>query len=204
MLSDYSGVPVVNGLTDSYHPTQVLADLMTIKERFGRLSGLKIAYLGDGRNNMANSLLTACPRMGMDFSIGAPIPLQPEKGVVDLAEKLKKSGTNITITDDPAAAVKGADIIYTDVWVSMGEEGKSGIDERVKMLAGYEVNEKIIKSTGKSETIFLHCLPASHKDGKHYGEVTEDVFESENSLVFDQAENRMHTIKAIFVALIGE
>ena len=201
MLAEYSGVPVVNGLTDDFHPTQVLADLMTAKECFGKIRGLKMAYVGDGRNNMANSLLLGCVRMGMDFAIGAPKNLFPTENIIKKADEMKDN-VSIVLTEDPYEAVKGADIIYTDVWVSMGEENQPGIKERIESLTKYQVNKKLMEATGK-DSVFFHCLPASHENGTHYMEVTEDVFESQNSLVFEEAENRMHTIKAMLTLLIG-
>ena len=201
MLAEYSGVPVVNGLTDDFHPTQVLADLMTAKECFGKIRGLKMAYVGDGRNNMANSLLLGCVRMGMDFAIGAPKNLFPTENIIKKANEMKDN-VSIVLTEDPYEAVKDADIIYTDVWVSMGEENQPGIKERIESLTKYQVNKKLMEATGK-DSVFFHCLPASHENGTHYMEVTEDVFESQNSLVFEEAENRMHTIKAMLTLLIG-
>ena len=201
MLAEYSGIPVINGLTDDFHPTQVLADLMTAKECFGKIRGLKMAYVGDGRNNMANSLLLGCVRMGMDFAIGAPKNLFPTENIIKKADEMKDN-VSIVLTEDPYEAVKGADIIYTDVWVSMGEENQPGIKERIESLTKYQVNKKLMEATGK-DSVFFHCLPASHEYGIHHMEVTEDVFESQNSLVFEEAENRMHTIKAMLTLLIG-
>lgn len=203
-LSKWSGIPVINGLTDDYHPTQVLADLMTAQEHFGSLEGLKMAYIGDGRNNMANSLLLTCGRMGMNFSIGSPKELFPTEHFVKSAMSLKRKECSITITENPYEAVKDADIIYTDVWVSMGEESNPDIEKRIATLSKYQVNEELMKATGKQQTVFFHCLPATHVNGQHTMEVTEEVFESVNSLVFDQAENRIHTIKAILTLLIGD
>lgn len=207
-LAKYAGVPVWNGLTDKYHPTQVLADFQTIIENFGRLKGISMAYLGDGRNNMANTLMIGAAMMGMDFRIGAPKDLFPEKELVDLANKLaEENQARIKLTDDPYEAVKGADVLYTDVWASMGEE--SEMMARIKLLKPYQVNMKLLKSTGKENPIFLHCLPAFHNNetelSKDIGEmeVTDEVFESKYSKVFDQAENRLHTIKAVMVATLG-
>lgn len=195
-LAKYSGVPVWNGLTDEYHPTQILADLLTMREHFGYLKGLKFVYLGDGRNNMANSLMIGCAKMGVDFVAIAPESLHPAKELVDLCEGYAgESGASITVTDD-VDAVKGADVLYTDVWASMGEEDKAA--ERIALLSPYQVNEELMEKTGKKETVFMHCLPAVK--GK---EVTEEVFESEASVVFDEAENRLHTIKAVMVATLG-
>ncbi len=195
-LAKYSGVPVWNGLTDEYHPTQILADFLTLKERFGRLSGLKLVFVGDGRNNMANSLMIGSSKMGLDFVILAPKCLWPTAGLVDTChEYAKASGGKITLTDD-LAAVAGADAIYTDVWCSMGEEDKAA--ERIALLSPYQVNAELMEKTGKAGTVFLHCLPAVK--GK---EVTEEIFEKYADVVFDEAENRMHTIKAVMVATLG-
>ena len=196
-LARYSGVPVWNGLTDEYHPTQILADLLTIREHFGYLKGINFVYIGDGRNNMANSLMIGMTKMGLNCTILAPKSLHPEGALVDLCkEYAKESGASLNITDD-INAVKEADVIYTDVWASMGEESKTA--ERVAILKPYQVNKELMDSTGKSSTIFMHCLPAI----KGY-EVTEEVFESKASVVFDEAENRMHTIKAVMVATLGD
>ena len=196
-LAKYSGVPVWNGLTDDYHPTQILADFLTLKEHFGYLKGLKLVYMGDGRNNMANSLMIGSAKVGIDFVIIAPKELWPSEELVDLCKGYaKESGCTITVTDD-TNAVENADAIYTDVWCSMGEEDKAA--ERVALLRPYQVNKELFAKTNKDTTVFLHCLPAVK--GK---EVTEDVFEAEYSLVFDEAENRMHTIKAVMVATLGE
>lgn len=195
-LAKYSGVPVWNGLTDEYHPTQILADLLTMREHFGYLKGLKFVYLGDGRNNMANSLMIGCAKVGVDFVIIAPECLWPTKELVGLCEEYaEESGSTITVTDD-VEAVENADVLYTDVWASMGEEDKAA--ERIKLLTPYQVNTALMDKTGKESTIFMHCLPAVK--GK---EVTEEVFESEASVVFDEAENRLHTIKAVMVATLG-
>lgn len=196
-LARYSGVPVWNGLTDEYHPTQILADLLTIREHFGYLKGINFVYIGDGRNNMANSLMIGMTKMGLNCTILAPKSLHPEGALVDLCkEYAKESGASLNITDD-INAVKKADVIYTDVWASMGEESKTA--ERVAILKPYQVNKELMDSTGKASTIFMHCLPAI----KGY-EVTEEVFESKASVVFDEAENRMHTIKAVMVATLGD
>ncbi len=195
-LAKYSGVPVWNGLTDEYHPTQILADLLTMKEHFGYLKGLNFVYLGDGRNNMANSLMIGCSKVGVNFAIIAPESLWPTKELIALCQGYaEESGSSITVTDD-VNAVEGADVLYTDVWASMGEEDKAA--ERIAMLQPYQINQELMDKTGKKETIFMHCLPAVK--GK---EVTEDVFESEASVVFDEAENRLHTIKAVMVATLG-
>ena len=197
-LAKYSGVPVWNGLTDEDHPTQVLADFMTIKEKFGKISGIKFVFIGDGRNNMANALMIGCSKMGIHFVIAAPKRLWPEEKLVEECKAFaQKSGAKIEITDDPKAAVKDADVIYTDVWVSMGEEDKSA--ERVALLKPYQVNKELFDATGKVGTIFMHCLPAV----RDY-EVTNDIIEGPMSVVFDEAENRMHTIKAVMVATLGD
>lgn len=195
-LAKYSGVPVWNGLTDDYHPTQILADFLTLKEHFGHLKGLKLVFVGDGRNNMANSLMIGSAKMGVNFTIIAPKVLWPKDDLVELCkEYTKETGSEIVITED-IKAVEGADAIYTDVWCSMGEEDKAS--ERVALLKPYQVNKAMMDMTGKDTTIFLHCLPAVKGN-----EVTEDVFESPNSLVFDEAENRLHSIKAVMVATLG-
>lgn len=196
-LAKYSGVPVWNGLTDEYHPTQILADFLTLKEQFGQLKGLKLVYVGDGRNNMANSLMIGSTKLGIDFTILAPKDLWPTGELVDTCNVYAgESGSTITITDD-LEAVEGADAIYTDVWCSMGEEDKAA--ERIAMLSPYQVNHDLFAKTKKDSTIFLHCLPAVK--GK---EVTEELFEQFAEVVFDEAENRMHTIKAVMVATLGE
>lgn len=195
-LAKYSGVPVWNGLTDEYHPTQILADFLTLREQFGTLAGLKLVFVGDGRNNMANSLMIGSAKMGVHFTILAPKSLWPEQSLVDTCmEYAKESGSVLTITDD-LAAVEGADALYTDVWCSMGEEDKAA--ERIALLKPYQVNAELMARTGKDSTILLHCLPAV----KGY-EVTEEVFEANADVIFDEAENRMHTIKAVMVATLG-
>ena len=195
LLAKYSGVPVWNGLTDDYHPTQVLADLLTIQEHFEYFEGLKFVYIGDGRNNMANSLMIGCAKVGIDFVLIAPSELWPMRSLVRTCQEYAEaSGATITISDD-TNAVEGADVIYTDVWISMGEEEKT--DERKALLHKYQVNRKLMQKTKKDTTIFMHCLPAV----KGY-EVTEDVFESPASVVFDEAENRLHPIKAVMVATL--
>ena len=198
-LAEYSGVPVWNGLTDEYHPTQVLADFMTVRENFGKLRGIKFVYVGDGRNNVANTLMIGAAKVGMHFTIAAPEELFPDPLLVEecikIAEENELGGT-IEITKDAKSAVKNADVIYTDVWASMGEEAK--LAERKKILWPYQVNMDLIKAADNKNVIFLHCLPAV----KGY-EVTEEVFESTYGRQFDQAENRLHTIKAVMVASIG-
>lgn len=196
-LAKYSGVPVWNGLTDLDHPTQILADFLTLKEQFGKLKGLKLVYVGDGRNNMANSLMIGSAKMGIHFTILAPKSLWPEEELVSLCKDYaKESDSRIEISDD-LDAVKDADAVYTDVWCSMGEEDKAA--ERIAILKPYQVNTALMARTGKENSIFLHCLPAVK--GK---EVTEEVFEQFAEVVFDEAENRMHTIKAVMVATLGK
>jgi len=213
-LAKYSGVPVWNGLTDKFHPTQVLADLLTIRENFGELKGKKLCFVGDGRNNMANSLMIGAAKMGMDFRILAPSELFPQPELVKECKKIaQETDGKITLSSDINQAVKEADVIYTDVWVSMGEEAE--YEKRIALLKPYQVNSKMMKATGKKSTIFLHCLPAFHNRDTIIGEdvyqkynldameVTEDVFESSQSKVWDEAENRVHTIKAVMVATLG-
>ncbi|MFW6280896.1 MAG: ornithine carbamoyltransferase [Halanaerobium sp.] len=213
ILGKFAGVPVWNGLTDLYHPTQILADFLTLKENFGKLEDTKLVYTGDGRNNMANSLMVGSAIMGVNYTIIAPEELWPEKDLVEECRKLaEKSGAEITLTSDPVKGVKGADAIYTDVWVSMGEEEEFA--KRIELLTPYQVNMEMIENTNNPDVIFLHCLPAYHntetengeKIFREYGlkemEVTDEVFESKYSKVFDQAENRMHTIKAVMTATL--
>lgn len=195
-LAKYSGVPVWNGLTDEYHPTQILADFLTLKEQFGHLEGLKFVYVGDGRNNMANSLMIGCTKMGIHFTILAPKSLWPTKELVELCQSYAKDSKASVTISDKLDVVKDADAIYTDVWCSMGEEEKA--TERIAILKPYQVNQELFDKTGKDSTIFLHCLPAVK--GK---EVTEEIFEKYADIVFDEAENRMHTIKAVMVATLG-
>lgn len=215
MLAKYSGVPVWNGLTDLYHPTQVLADLLTIQEHVNKpLNQVKLAYVGDARNNMAHSLMIGCAKMGMHFTAVAPKSLHPLESLVEEMSALtQQTGGSITITEDIPLGVEGADVLYTDVWVSMGEEDQ--FDERIRLLLPYQVNMDMVRSTGKKECIFLHCLPAFHdletetaqEIEKAFGikemEVTDEVFRSNHSVVFDQAENRVHTIKAVLCATLG-
>ncbi len=213
-LAKHSGVPVWNGLTDKYHPTQVLADFLTIKENFGELKGKKLCYVGDGRNNMANSLMIGAAKMGMDFRILAPKELFPQSEIVKNCKKIaQETNGKITLSSDINKAVKDVDVIYTDVWVSMGEETE--FEKRINLLKSYQVNSKMMKVTGKDSTIFLHCLPAFHNRDTIVGEeifqkynldameVSEKVFESSQSKVWDEAENRVHTIKAVMVATLG-
>ena len=195
-LAKYSGVPVWNGLTDDSHPTQILADFLTLMEQFDKLEGLKLVYAGDGRNNMANSLMVGSAKVGVNFTIFAPKELWPkEELVAQCQEYAKESGSIIEISDD-IEAVKDADAIYTDVWCSMGEEEKAA--ERVAILRPYQVNSELLAKTGKDSTIVLHCLPAVKGN-----EITEEVFDKFADVIFDEAENRMHTIKAVMVATLG-
>lgn len=214
-LAKYAGVPVWNGLTNEYHPTQMLADMLTIKEHLGELKGLKLAYMGDARYNMGNSLMIACSKLGMHFVACSAKEYFPNENLVKECEGFaKETGATITLTEDVAEGTKDADIIYTDVWVSMGEP-EDVWEKRIKSLMPYQVNKKVMDNA-KSTAIFMHCLPAYHdhktKIGKAVGEkfgldaleVTDEVFESKQSVVFDEAENRMHTIKAVMVATLGE
>ncbi|MBI9032527.1 ornithine carbamoyltransferase [bacterium] len=216
-LAEYAGVPVWNGLTTEYHPTQILADLLTIQEHIKKpLNEVVFTYVGDGRNNMGNSLMIGAAKMGMDFRIVAPKSLFPTDDLVaKCMEIAKETGAKITLTEDIPAGVKDADAIYTDVWVSMGEAAEVW-EQRINLLKPYQVNKAMMDMTGKKETIFMHCLPAFHdlnttvgkevfeKYGIDSQEVSNEVFESENSVVFDEAENRMHTIKAVMVATLGD
>ena len=214
-LAKYAGVPVWNGLTNEYHPTQMLADMLTIREHFGSLAGIKLVYLGDARYNMGNSLMVACSKLGMHFVACTSEKYFPnEELVAQCREYAKSSGATITLTEDLKEGTKDADVIYTDVWVSMGEPDEVWA-ERIHDLTPYKVTKEVMENAGE-KAIFLHCLPAFHdlrtKIGKEMGErfnltdmeVTDEVFESEQSKVFDEAENRMHTIKAVMVATLGE
>lgn len=213
-LAKYAGVPVWNGLTNEYHPTQMLADLLTIREQFGDLKGRKLTYFGDARYNMGNSLMIACSKMGMDFAACTTKEYFPAPELVaQCQEYAKASGATITLTEDVAEGAKDADVIYTDVWVSMGEPDEVWA-ERIKALLPYQVNSKVM-SYAKDTAVFMHCLPAFHdldtkigkeiheKFGLEAMEVTDEVFESAQSVVFDEAENRMHTIKAVIAATLG-
>lgn len=213
-LAEYAGVPVWNGLTNEFHPTQMLADMMTIREHFGKLKGLKFTYLGDARYNMGNSLMIVCAKLGLHFTACTSKEYFPDPALVSLCEGYaKESGGSITLTEDAMAGTKGSDVIYTDVWVSMGEPDEVW-EERIKALSPYKVTSEIMRNAGP-QAIFLHCLPSFHdlntQIGKEisekYGiddmEVTDEVFESPQSLVFDEAENRMHTIKAVMAATLG-
>jgi ornithine carbamoyltransferase len=216
MLARHAGVPVWNGLTNEFHPTQVLADFLTIREHTDKpFRQVRLAYLGDARFNMGNSLLVGAAKMGMDFRTVAPKPYQPDPQLVKQASELaQKTGARITVTGDVSSGVAGCDFLYTDVWVSMGES-EDVWQERIQMLTPYQVNAGVMRQTGNPQVKFLHCLPAYHdrntaigeKIFQKYGidamEVTDEVFESSASIVFDEAENRLHTIKAVMVATIG-
>ena len=212
-LAKYAGVPVWNGLTNEFHPTQMLADMLTIREKLGRLKGVKLTYMGDARYNMGNSLMVVCAKLGMHFTACTTPKYFPDKALVETCEKIaRQSGATITLTDKVEEGTKGADVIYTDVWVSMGEPAQVW-EERIKELSPYQVNRKVMENAGEN-AIFMHCLPAFHdlktKIGKEMGEkfgvtemeVTDEVFESPQSVVFDEAENRMHTIKAVMAATL--
>ena len=212
-LAEYAGVPVWNGLTDEFHPTQMIADLLTVEEHFGYLKGLKFTYFGDARNNMGNSLMVACAKMGMHFTACAPKALFPHDDLVAQAKKIAaETGGSVTLTEDTNAGSKDVDVLYTDIWVSMGEPD-SVWEERIKLLKPYQVNSKLMNNASK-DAIFMHCLPSFHdlkttkgqEINKKFGlpemEVTNEVFESAQSKVFDQAENRMHTIKAVMYATL--
>jgi ornithine carbamoyltransferase len=194
-LAKYGNIPVINGLTDLMHPCQILADLLTVYEHKGTLKGLKLAYIGDG-NNVANSLLHGCAKVGMDIAVASPKGYQCDSKIVSEAqEDAKVSGSNIILTEDPLEAIKDADVVYTDTWISMGQEEEK--QERIKIFMPYQVNKELF-SKAHQDAIFLHCLPAY----RGY-EVTEDVIDSPQSVIFDEAENRMHVQKAIMVLLMG-
>lgn len=212
-LAKYAGVPVWNGLTDQFHPTQMLADLLTIEEKFGTLKGLRFTYMGDARNNMGNSLMIACAKMGLHFTACAPKELFPAPELVETAKSLAaESGGSVTLTEDVKEGTRDADVIYTDIWVSMGEPD-SVWAERIRLLRPYQVNAAVM-ANAKDSAIFMHCLPSFHdtkttigaeiaeKFGVPEMEVTDEVFESSRSVVFDEAENRMHTIKAVIYATL--
>ncbi len=212
-LAKYAGVPVWNGLTDQFHPTQMLADLLTIEEKFGTLKGLRFTYMGDARNNMGNSLMIACAKMGLHFTACAPKALFPAQELVEAAKGLAaESGGSVTLTEDVREGAREADVIYTDIWVSMGEPDAVW-EERIRLLRPYQVNAGVMASA-KESAIFMHCLPSFHdtrttigaeiaeKFGLPEMEVTDEVFESARSVVFDEAENRMHTIKAVIYATL--
>ena len=212
-LAKYAGVPVWNGLTDQFHPTQMLADLLTIEEKFGTLKGLRFTYMGDARNNMGNSLMIACAKMGLHFTACAPKELFPAQDLVEAAKGLAaESGGSVTLTEDVQEGAREADVIYTDIWVSMGEPDAVW-EERIRLLRPYQVNAGVM-ANAKESAIFMHCLPSFHdtrttigaeiaeKFGLPEMEVTDEVFESARSVVFDEAENRMHTIKAVIYATL--
>ncbi len=215
-LAAYSGVPVWNGLTDIDHPTQFLADMMTAMEHTKKKSSeIKIAYVGDGRNNVANALMIGCSKLGADYAVATPESLYPDEGILEKCRKnASLSGSGITVTTDPLEAVKGADVIYTDIWCSMGEEDKMA--ERINLLRPYQVTMDLLKASGNENVLFEHCLPSFHdletttgrdvyeKFGLKEMEVTDEVFRSRHSVVFDEAENRMHTIKAVMVATLSD
>ena len=212
-LAAYAGVPVWNGLTNEFHPTQILADFLTIREKFGYLKGIHFTYMGDARYNMGNSLMVGCAKMGMHFTGCCPKEYQPDAALVEQCQAIAaETGATIRFTDDPTEGTKGANVIYTDVWVSMGEPTEVW-EQRIKELGPYQVNQAAMDN-GAENCVFMHCLPAFHdlkttigkEMGKRFGrmdmEVTDEVFESERSIVFDEAENRMHTIKAVMAATL--
>lgn len=214
-LAEYAGVPVWNGLTNEFHPTQMLADLLTIREHFGRLQGIRLTYMGDARYNMGNSLMVACAKMGMDFTACTNRKYFPDQTLVHTCEEIAaQTGGSIRLTEDVEAGASGADVIYTDVWVSMGEPEQVW-EERLRELTPYQVNSRVMELAGE-KAVFMHCLPAFHDQqtgigrqiGEKYGmkelEVTDEVFESSRSIVFEEAENRMHTIKAVMAVTLGE
>ena len=212
-LARHAGVPVWNGLTDEFHPTQILADFLTIREQFGSLKGIKFVYMGDARFNMGNSLMVGCAKMGMDFVACAPGKYFPDASLIAQCQAIaKETGATLSFCEDPMQAVKGAHVIYTDVWVSMGEP-VAVWEERIRELSPYQVNTALMDAAGE-QAVFMHCLPAYHdlktavgkemgeKFGRDAMEVTDEVFESSRSIVFDEAENRMHTIKAVMAATL--
>ena len=213
-LAEHAGVPVWNGLTNEFHPTQMLADLLTIQEHFGHIKGIRMTYMGDARYNTGNSLMVASAKMGMHFTVCAPKEFFPDAALVKQCEEIAKTtGGSIRLTEDPMEGTKDVDVISTDVWVSMGEPDEAW-ESRIKVLSPYQVNKKIMENAGE-QAVFMHCLPAFHdlktKIGKEKGEkfgfealeVTDEVFESQQSIVFHEAENRMHTIKAVMAATLG-
>ena len=213
-LAKYSKVPVWNGLTDEFHPTQIIADFMTIQEQFGHLKGINFVYMGDARFNMGNSLMVGCAKMGLNFTACCPENYRPDSALVEQCKRMARaSGATLTFESDPAKAVAGADVIYTDIWVSMGEPEEVW-QQRIRDLAPYQVNQQLMDMTGKDSTVFMHCLPSYHdlkteigkemgeKFGRQEMEVTDQVFEGPQSIVFQEAENRMHAIKAVIAATI--
>lgn len=214
-LAKHAGVPVWNGLTNEFHPTQMLADFLTIREHFGHLKGIKLTYMGDARYNMGNSLMVACAKMGMDFTACTSSKYFPEEKLVETCQEIAaQTGGSIRLTEDVETGVAGVDVVYTDVWVSMGEPEQVW-EERLHDLTPYQVNSRVMELAGR-DAVFMHCLPAFHDHktdigkeiGEKYGlkelEVTDEVFESPQSIVFDEAENRMHTIKAVMAVTLGE
>lgn len=214
-LAEHAGVPVWNGLTDREHPTQMLADFMTIKEHFGTLEGITLAYCGQGRNNVQNSLMITAALLGVNYVNATPAELEPDPAIVEVAQKFAEvSGASIRVTNDPIDAVEHADAVYTNVWAAMGEEAQFA--ERVRLMSPYQVNAELVSHIKNPNWIFLHCLPAFHNAETDYAkeieekhgisamEVTDEVFFSEHGRQFEQAENRMHTIKAIMAATLGE
>ena len=212
-LAQYAGVPVWNGLTNEFHPTQILADMLTIREHFGHLRGINFVYLGDARYNMGNSLMVGCAKLGLNFTACAPNAYFPDAALITECEKIAaETGATLRFIEDPMEATKGADVLYTDVWVSMGEPTEVW-QERIEQLGPYQVNQKLMDNAGP-QAVFMHCLPAFHdhktKIGREMGErfqreameVTDEVFEGPQSIVFDEAENRMHTIKAVMAATL--
>ncbi len=212
-LAKHAGVPVWNGLTNEFHPTQILADFLTIREHFGKLKGIKMVYLGDARYNMGNSLMVGAAKMGLHFVAAAPKAYWPDQKLIDECQKIAaETGATLAFEEDPKKAVEGADVLYTDVWVSMGEPAEVW-EERIKALSPYQINSELMKIAGE-KAVFMHCLPAFHdlkttvgkeiseKFGIDEMEVTDEVFESKQSIVFDEAENRMHTIKAVMAATL--
>ena len=215
-LAKYASVPVWNGLTNEFHPTQILADMLTIKEQFGHLKGINLVYMGDARFNMGNSLMVGCAKLGLNFTACCPAKYFPDTGLVNTCRAIAvQTGASLRFETDPDTAARGADVIYTDVWVSMGEPTEVW-QERINDLAAYQVNSALMEKTGKESTVFMHCLPAYHdlktqigkemgeKFGRDSMEVTDEVFESPQSIVFREAENRMHTIKAVMAATLAE
>lgn len=213
-LAEYAGVPVWNGLTNEFHPTQMLADLLTIREHFGRIKGIRLVYMGDARYNMANSWMVACAKMGMHLTLCSNPKYFPDEALVKQCKEIaQENGGSITLTDDAVNGTKNQDVVYTDVWVSMGEPDEAW-EERIRDLTPYQVNKAVMERAGK-DAVFMHCLPAFHdlntkigqEKGKQFGitemEVTDEVFESSASIVFLEAENRMHTIKAVMAATLG-
>lgn len=214
-LAEYAAVPVWNGLTNEFHPTQIIADLLTIREQFGRLKDIRLTYMGDARYNMGNSLMVGCAKMGLHFTACCPESYFPDRELIAVCRQIAaKTGATLRFETDPAKGVRDADVLYTDIWVSMGEPTEIW-QERIRDLSPYQVNSELMRMTGKADTVFMHCLPSYHdhktqigremgeKFGREAMEVTDEVFESEQSIVFREAENRMHSIKAVMAATIG-